>query len=148
MTHYHYTECGLQNVYINGLEPVVDIEEDEVFTIPFINALHAEISNGIIHHGNGISGDELRFLRTEMGLTQAELSSIIHKDKQTIGRWERGEVELDSASETIVRLLAIEKLSIPHEASVEDISRRSVASAKPQTINIDKNPDGYRLSAA
>lgn len=148
MTHYHYTECGLQNVYINGLEPIVDIDDDEVFTIPFINALHAEISNGIVHHGNGISGAELRFLRTEMGLTQAELSSIIQKDKQTIGRWERGEIELDSASETIIRLLAIEKLSITYEGGVEGIARRTVASAKNQTININKSPDGYQLAAA
>ncbi|MCF6304477.1 MAG: helix-turn-helix domain-containing protein [Rhodobacteraceae bacterium] len=148
MTQFHYTECGLQNVYINGLEPVIDDEGDEVLEIRFINALHAEISIGIINHSNGISGPELRYLRTEMGYTQAELSEIVQKDKQTIGRWERVEIEIDSASETVIRLLAIEKLKIPYEDGIEAIARKSVASAKNQTIHINAESDGYRLEAA
>ena len=65
MASHHYTECGLKNVIINGLTPVVDDEGDEIITIHAVNELHRVIAEGIVSHAHGISGDELRFLRTE-----------------------------------------------------------------------------------
>ncbi len=40
MSNHHYTECGLQNVFIEGLTPVIDDDGDEIITIPAINELH------------------------------------------------------------------------------------------------------------
>lgn len=152
MTSHHYTECGLQNVYIDGLSPVFDDVGDEVIIIPAINELHKMIALGIVSHKHGITGDELRFLRTEMGYTQAELAVIVHHEKQSIGRWERGEYEIDSSAEAIIRKLAIEKLCLTEPSGIEELSKRSVPSAKLQPINIRKTDQGndgqYELSAA
>lgn len=147
MSSYHYTECGLQNVFIRGLAPIIDDDGDEVIQIPSINGLHIAIAEGIVTHEKGISGDELRFLRTEMGYTQAELARVVHVDKQTIGRWERGDTPLDSTAEVVVRKLAIEKLLIPYNDSIERLAESSVPSAETQPINIDSTEDGYRLAA-
>lgn len=111
VVEHHYTECGLMNVFISGIEVQTDDDGDEVIIVPAVNELHHVIATGIVNHPKGISGDELRFLRTEMGLTQSELSGLVHRDKQSIGRWERGEVEIDSPSETLIRRLAIESLA-------------------------------------
>ncbi|MBL4872796.1 MAG: transcriptional regulator [Rhodobacteraceae bacterium] len=148
MTQYHYTECGLQNVYINGLPTVTDDDGDEVIHIPFINELHAMIAMGIVKHAKGMSGAELRFLRSEMGYTQVELAGLVHKDKQTIGRWERSEIDIDSTSETVIRKFAIEKLSIPFDDGIEALAKSSVPTAQPQLIGIDVESDGYKLQAA
>lgn len=147
MDRYQYTECGLQNVFIHGLTPMVDDDGDEVIQIPFINGLHAAIAEGIVTHGKGMSNDELRFLRTEMGYTQAELARIVHVDKQTIGRWERGETPLDSTAEVVIRRLAIEKLLIPFKNNTEWLSESSVPSAQTQPIHITATDDGYKLAA-
>lgn len=117
VVEHHYTECGLMNVFISGIEVQTDDDGDEVIIVPAVNELHHVIATGIVNHPKGISGDELRFLRTEMGLTQSELSGLVHRDKQSIGRWERGEVEIDSPSETLIRRLAIEKLACRHRFS-------------------------------
>jgi len=150
MSNHHYTECGLQNVFIEGLTPVIDDDGDEIITIPAINELHHIIALGIVSHEHGISGDELRFLRSEMGYTQAELAELVHHDKQSIGRWERSEYEIDSAAEAIIRRLAIEKLSLNVQSGIDELSRRSVPSAQTQFINIRKSDSNgtYELEAA
>jgi transcriptional regulator with XRE-family HTH domain len=51
-----------------------------------------------------MTGKELRFLRTEMGMTQAELAKIVHREPLTISRWERSEDEIDSNAEVLVRV--------------------------------------------
>lgn len=151
MSSHHYTESGLKNVFIDGLETFLDDDGDEVITIPAINELHHVIALGIVSHEHGISGDELRFLRTEMGLTQAELGALVHHDKQSVGRWERGEFEIDGAAETIIRRLAIEMLKLATEAAIEDLSRRSVPTVKAQPITIqmtNNDQPEYTLVAA
>ena len=145
---HHYTESGLQNVYIRGIAIEIDDDGDEIITIPLVNQLHAVISLGIVSHPKGMSGDELRFLRTEMSLTQAELAVTVHHDKQSIGRWERGDGVLDSSAETVIRRLAIEKLGLKLESGIDELSRQSVPTATVQPITIVARKHGYDLEAA
>nr|WP_010400346.1 helix-turn-helix domain-containing protein [Paracoccus sp. TRP] len=148
MNAYHYTESGLANVYIEGLDPMIDDEGDEVIQIPAINELHRAIAQGIVCHKKGMSPEELRFLRTEMGLTQAELAQLVHRDKQSVGRWERGECPMEGAVETVVRSLAIERLkldSVP--GGVEGLAKSSVQTAEVQPININHRDGEYKLAA-
>lgn len=152
MTNYHYTECGLQNVFIDGMKIVIDDEGDEIVTISYINELHKMIALGVVSHKHGISGDELRFLRTEMGYTQAELAGLVHHDRQSIGRWERSEFEIDSSAEAIIRRLSIEKLALDSADGIDALSKYCVPSVSTQPINIKKNDNDnnvpYELVAA
>jgi DNA-binding transcriptional regulator YiaG len=146
---YRYTECGLDNVVIEGMDVMVDHAGDETSAIPNINGLHRVIAQAIITHEHGISGKELRFLRTEMGLTQDEMGRLLHVTRLTISRWERAEVPIDNQAEFMIRLLAAEKLEIIPYMTVEEVSRRCVWSAKVQPIRIDgSNPKNYHSLAA
>lgn len=147
MNTYHYTECGLRNVFVEDLA-MHDDHGDETFKIPRVNQLHREIARGIVMHNKGISGGELRFLRSEMGLTQAELGNLVHHDGQSIGRWERNEIPIDGSAETIIRRLAIEKLNLDVDLDTEGLSRRSVSTVETQPINIRHSDAGYKLQAA
>ncbi len=150
MAAYHYRECGLDNVTIDGVVPCRDDDGDEVITIPNISGLHRAIATAIVHHKAGMSGKELRFLRTEMGMTQAELATVVHLDAQSVGRWERGECPIDPNAEALIRLLAVERLKLKsNTGSVEELSRWCVSKAAPQPILIDGNdPKNYRPLAA
>jgi transcriptional regulator with XRE-family HTH domain len=148
MTKYHYTESGLKNVFIEGIVPVIDEEGDEVIEIRFIAALHAEIARGIITQKGTISGEELRFLRTEMGFTQAELASHVSLDAQTIGRWERSEKPVNPTAETVIRALAGEKLVHSFNKSIEELAESIKATEEDDEINIQAQEEGYRLLAA
>lgn len=148
MSKYHYVESGLDNVFIEGLEPVIDDDGDEVITIPYVAGLHAEIARGIVTRSGTINGAELRFLRTEMGLTQSELATKVNVDGQTIGRWERGEHPIDKNAETVIRRIAGERLIEAFDQSIEDLVRQIQSISNDKEINIQASDHGYELQAA
>ena len=140
----------MDNVLIEGMVPCRDDDGDEVITIPNVSGLHKTIAGAIISHGAGMNGRELRFIRTEMGMTQAELAKVVHHDTQSIGRWERNEFPIDPTAEALIRLLAIERLELKvDDSTIADLSGRCVATAMPQQIIIDgRDPTNYRPLAA
>jgi DNA-binding transcriptional regulator YiaG len=146
---YRYAESGLDNVIIAGIDVLIDDAGEEVCSIPNINGLHKAIAHAIIAHAHGISGKELRFLRTEMGYTQDELADKLHVTRLSISRWERGEVQMDSQTEFMIRMLAAEKLHIDAQLSAEEIAKRCVWKAEVQQIKIDgTDPINYKPLAA
>lgn len=148
MSKYFYTECGLDNVIIEGLTPVVDTDGDEVVEIPAVNLLHVKIAESIVARDGAMSGAELRFLRTEMGLSQVELAELVQRDKQTIGRWEREEKPIDGPAETVIKLIAIESLLEEFSTSVAELARNSGVEDDDHTINIRAKDGSYDLAAA
>jgi len=142
---YRYTECGLDNVFIEGLDVVTDDHGEEVYGIPNILTLHKMIAEAIITNATGMSGKELRFLRTEMGYTQEQLADLLQIERITMGRWERGDKAVNANAETVIRLLAAEKLEIGLDISVEKMTKSSVWSSELTEIRIDgSDPENYR----
>ncbi len=146
---YRYTECGLDNVVIEGVDVVIDDMGDEVYCIPNVRGLHKVIARLIVTQLRRVSPKELRFLRTEMGLTQQQLAEILKVSRVTVTRWETGSEQIDQHAEFVVRMLTAEKLGIDAAMSVEDMARRCGWRAKRETIRIDgSNPKQYRALAA
>lgn len=148
MNEYRYTECGLDHVIIKGVHFLADDAGEPCITIPNVNGLHQAIACGIIRRQSGMSGRELRFLRTEMGMTQAELATMVHRENIAVSRWERGECPIDSNAEALIRLYAAQKLNLPTEADVRTIAGWCIASAETPPIIIDgSDPTFYRVAA-
>lgn len=148
MSNYRYTECGLENVFIEGVSFVRDDKGEAVIRIPNINGLHNAIAVGIVRRKAMMSGREMRFLRSEMGMTQAELAEMIHREPLTISRWERGETDIDANAETLIRLQAIERLGLDINDGVSKISGWSIPSAVQTPIVIDgTDTNNYHLAA-
>ena len=146
---YKYTECGLDNVIIEGLEVNLDDAGEQVYCIPNMPSLHRTIGQSIIGRESGLSGKELRFLRTEMGLSQAELADVLSVTRATINRWEQGRGDIDANAQVVIRLVAADRLGITPDVSVEEMTKRSVSSAEASPIRIDgSDPSDYRPIAA
>jgi len=144
---YHYTQCGLDDVYLIDLPSALDRAGDTTITFPNINELHAVIREQVALKLSRLNGREIKFLRTELGLTQAALARQVHKDAQTVGRWERGETDIDGASETLLRVMALEDLAV-QGASVRELGQRVVAAPTPAPYRIDaSDPEHYRPAA-
>ena len=144
-SEYHYTECGLDDVYIEQLKVIVDDHGEETIAIPYVNQLHKVIAQSIVESSSTMTGKRLRFLRTEMGLTMAELGKIVHKDQQSIGRWERGENPIDANAEALIRLIVIERLKLQPSTSAEMVSELCLPRTETKPIRIDGNdPKHYR----
>jgi transcriptional regulator with XRE-family HTH domain len=146
MKKYHYTESGLSDVFIHGAQFQTDDAGEETISIKNLAGLHRAISTSLITKSSSLTGKELRFLRTEMGMTQAELAVLVHREALSISRWERGEVaEIDTNAEVLIRLHARDVLELDIKASVKQISESSVPSAVSPPINIDgSDSDNYR----
>lgn len=151
MTHsvegYPYTDCGLDNVVLVGLRLLNDHAGEKTIKIPHANELHRLIAHLLAEKPNALAPKELRFLRTELGLTQSELARVVHKDHQTVGRWERGETPIDPAAETIIRMLVLDLVG--EKQPVQEVSRRAGHSGEPWQIAIDAHdPSNYQKLAA
>lgn len=107
---YHHTLCGLDNVYIENMPVRRDDKGEPVYEIPAVNLLHALISYAISKSEGQLQPSELRFLRTELGYTQAELARFLKKEPQTIGRWERDEHPIDKTAEILIRIKMLDML--------------------------------------
>ncbi|WP_333823370.1 transcriptional regulator [Pinisolibacter sp.] len=148
MSVYRYTESGLDNVFIEGVSFVTDDAGETCITVPNINGLHKAIATGIVRQKAGMTGREMRFLRTEIGLTQAELAVIVHREALAISRWERGEFPIDSNAEALIRLFAAQRLEL-ESIDVKDVTGWCIPSAETPPIVIDgSDPSNYVLKAA
>ena len=145
---YSYDECGLDNVILKDFAIQVDDSGEEVITIPRVNALHRVLVHAVATKPGGLNPAEIRFLRSEMRLSQAELAKLVGRDGQTVGRWERGETAIDQASQMVLRRKAIEFAKLA-EMSIEALAERSTYSAVQEPIRIQADdPDNYRPVAA
>lgn len=143
MSTYRYTECGIDYVFIEGITTCVDDAGEEAVTIPHVAALHKAIATAIVTKRFSMTGKELRFLRTEMGMTQAELALIVNREPLAISRWERGEVaQIDQNAEAIIRMMVVDELALNVKPSVRDLVRWSVPSAKMPELRIDGSKPG------
>ena len=86
---YHYTDCGLRNVWLaNGFRrrktpygPGVAIEG--------LPALHRAIGLWLVGKPRRLTAAEIRFLRKELDLSQKALAAIVGQTEQTVSLWER-----------------------------------------------------------
>jgi putative zinc finger/helix-turn-helix YgiT family protein len=65
-----------------------------------------------------IGGDDLRFVRTTAGATQAQLEELFQLGKKTVARWESGGRPLPDYIATLVRIIALNPVSLQQLASV------------------------------
>ena len=103
---YHYTECGLDNVYlINGFE-FVETPFGSGVHIENVDGLHRAIGKDVIELERPLVGKEIRFLRESMDCSQRELAELLgFGDSQPILHAERGDRSLRAAVEFTLREL-------------------------------------------
>jgi putative transcriptional regulator len=85
---YHYTEGGLDNIYLlNGFN-LEQYDGEDYVSIDHVESLWKAIGLHLVQCRKVLSPKELRFLRAQMGYTQSELAGLLRVDDQTIARWE------------------------------------------------------------
>ena len=102
---YHYTACGLEYIYLaNGYE-VHETPDGRGVSIMDADGLHRAISRFIISSPQRLRGQEVRFLRAELGLSQSGLAQILGAKRLTVLRWEsKPNTVIPQASDRFLRL--------------------------------------------
>lgn len=102
---YHYTESGLDTVYLlNGYE-IVGTSKGKGVVIQNLDGLHKAIGVDIISNNKKLSGTEFRYLRTELLMSQALLAQLLHVKELTIARWEKGQTKIPFTADATIRWL-------------------------------------------
>lgn len=113
---YHYTECGLNNVWLKNGYTTIETPYGIGTSIDDVDGLHRSIALGLIKKKGNIDGSELRFLRVILKLTQSELGKLLGTTDQTVSLWERNN-SITPSADVVIRLLVAEKLKVDSKPS-------------------------------
>lgn len=105
---YHYTMCGLENVYLENGFDIHETDYGRGVAIHRANMLDAAIANAVVRNTAPLTGKEFRFLRGQLDKTQLEMAGLLGYDTQTVARWEKGEHPVNPAADRLMRVLYLE----------------------------------------
>lgn len=102
---YHYFECGLTNIYLLNGYKIKKTARGEAISIHDVDGLHKAIGLFLVTSKKDLSGQEIRFLRHEMLMSQMTLAELLGVSEQAVHRWEKGKTTIPKPSESLLRLL-------------------------------------------
>ncbi|WDP92435.1 MAG: helix-turn-helix domain-containing protein [Desulfobacter sp.] len=136
---YHYTESGLDNVYLCNVDIYKCECGEEVASIPSLIEVGAAIGLCLIKKRTYLNGEELKFLRKNAGLNAKSFAEFIGVNKSTFSRWENNKQSIDKSNDRLVRLVYANIKRIPQDEikallkkTIREIGRRE----EDTTINI------------
>jgi len=145
---YHYLECGVDNVYlVNGFR-YVDTPRGQGIIIEDLDGLHSAIGRYLVRNKKRLSGDEFRFLRHELNLTQVHLGALLDVSDQQVARWEKGESKIPGAADKVIRMLYTEHIG--GNDRITDILKRlaELDELVHEETNFEDTRQGWRLADA
>jgi|GEM_PF-696462 len=105
-TDYRYTESGLKNVILKGIDAYECPKCKEVSPIiKNIKEVHQFIAEKLVNKNSLLTGKEFAFLRKEMKVKAKDLAQIFGLHKVTISRWENEKEQIAPASDRLIRFL-------------------------------------------
>lgn len=120
---YHYTECGLDYIYLkNGFE-IHETAYGEGVSIDNADELDKAIAERIIFDSPELSSAEVRFLRVFLDMSQEALARILDVSESTVRNWESSErTNIPGPAGLLLRNLAREMIT--GESGVRELVER------------------------
>ena len=130
-------DCGL-DVVLQGIELVHCTACDNADPIiPQMGGLMCSIALAVVEKPYGMTGRELRFLRTYMGATGVELSQLLGIDKTTLSKWENGKQLIGEQSDRLIRSITT-SLSDALEAHTKQVVQNFASIEKaPKSVRYE-----------
>lgn len=85
---YHYTACGLDNVWLTNGYVEKNTAYGKAVAIVNVDQLHDLLGGDLVKKSAQLSGKELRFLRVNMGLSQTDFAGLHGVTEQVVSTWE------------------------------------------------------------
>lgn len=105
---HHYTESGLDNVWLSGGVARHETRYGPGVSIENVDGLNAAIAAWIVERKSYWHGRELKFLRKRLNLSQKALADLLGYSDQQVRRWENDVAEMPSPASRLLRLLVRE----------------------------------------
>lgn len=148
---FNYTSCGLKNIRLrNGYEEI-ETPYGPAVSIHDVEGLHRAIGLHIVRHNPELlDADEIRFLRKELDLPQAQLAKILDVNESTVRNWEAGRNEISGPADRLLRTLYIESVQdgSPVREMLEDLSQLNRDAYDAESLELEETEGGWQASAA
>ncbi len=103
---YHYQQCGLDNVYLTNVDlRVCETCGKQVPRLQRMPELHATIARAVAMQPCSLRGQDVRFLRKQLGFSAKGWATLLRTDASTLSRWENDQQEIGTQSDALIRLL-------------------------------------------
>ncbi len=113
---YHYEESGLDFIYLQGINIFYCEKCGEcVVPIPDVDQLNQLICRRLISRNELLTGQEIRFLRKNIGVKAQKFAKLIGVDRSTLSRWENDDRSANETADKLVRLIYCTIRGIPIE---------------------------------
>lgn len=87
---FHYTACGLDNVWLANGFTVKETKYGKGVSIQDVDGLHRLLASNLVEKQGLLTGKEFRFLRVQLGLTQQGLGKLMGDvSENAVSLWER-----------------------------------------------------------
>ena len=143
---YHYTECGLDYVYLLDGFTFSDTPRGRTVRFHDIDDLHRAIGHFIVSGRRRLSGREIRFLRHELGLSQAALGQLLDVTERTVARWERG-IAPPRTAELAIRTLYQEQADGGARVADQLQQMAGLEDSTDQQLNLVDDENGWSEAA-
>ena len=107
---YHYTESGLDNVFLIDGFTYKDTPRGRSVFIQNIDGLHKAIGRALIREERPLSPKEFRFPEIELLLSQRSLGKLLGVKELTVARWEKNETTIPRLADGMIRCLYAEHI--------------------------------------
>lgn len=140
--NHHYTESGLDNVYLMG----VDIYEcpacsENYLHIPNPVQLHIILAIGFAFKDTSLCGSEIKFMRKEVGMNGKLFADFIGVSPITLSRWENDDGEHSASHDRLIRLAFMKMMSErlkTHMSWVENLVKKAeVIKFSARRVDVD-----------
>ena len=146
-TLYHYKMSGLDNVYLKGgvTESICPKCGNKSTTIKNMSGLHKVMANSIAIAKRRLAGNELRFLREQLGFSAEDLAGVVEYSEDHIRKIETG-VNIPKASyEAFLRVAILYDLKAPEYDLRNLVERKEYKLEELKFVNKDQE---WQLAAA
>lgn len=152
MNEYHYSECGLDNIYlVNGFE-ITKTDGDEEIFIHDIHGLHKAIGMSIVFKQGLLLGNEIKFIRTTLDFSQTRLAQLLGCTYQTILLWEKNKTPISKTADRLLRIMFFGYLCPENDRTIYDLineiaDRDADAVSSKQKIMFEETSDEWHMVA-
>ena len=150
---YHYTGCGLDYVYLLNGYTLHETAHGQGVSIKDAKQLHERIALDIIGRPHSLRGQEVRFLRSMLHLSQEGLARILRQQRGSVARWEaKPDKKIPGSADTALRMFYALKVG-GHEVArklvelIQEIDELEHRLHTLRNMQLKKDPQWMRTAA-
>lgn len=140
---YHYTMCGLDYVHLRSGYRTHKTEYGKGVAVEHADALDRVIAGYVVTSDARLRGQEVRFLRSLMNFSQAELALYLGIKRITVARWESApNTPIPGPADRTIRIVAAKELYGEKNLGVVAELFPEIAYEEPGQLIMSYIPDG------